>query len=79
MFKQRIGPDPHRDGGATSGANGCPDIWEMENGDFAVIGFPKTEALRPNLPVSASCGPDEGIVVIPRDVLLRAKSYIPDA
>jgi hypothetical protein len=79
MFKQRIGLDPHRDNHATSAADGCPDIWELESGDFAVIGISKTLELRPLLPSSAGCGPDESIVVVPRALLLHAKSYIPDA
>jgi hypothetical protein len=79
MFKQRIGLDPHRDGMATGGANGCPDIWELENGDFAIIGSSRTADLQPQLPISAGCGSDESIVVIPRALLLHAKGYIPDA
>jgi len=84
MFKRRIGLDPHSpdsEGAPTStpAADGCPDIWELENGDFAVIGFARTADLRPKLPQSASCGPDEGIVVIPRALLMHAKDYIPDA
>jgi len=77
MFKRRIGLDPHIGGGKTPAADGCPDIWELENGDFAIIGFDKTRELVPALPASASCGVDEGIVVIPRNLLLNAKSYLP--
>jgi hypothetical protein len=77
MFKKRIGPDPHADGGITPGTPGCPDIWELENGDFAIIGENKTGSLAPKLPDSASCGPEEDIVVIPRRTLVNAKSSIP--
>lgn len=79
MFKRRIGLDPHAGGGTTAAAAGCPDLWELEDGNFAVIGFERTSTLANLLPPTASCGPDEGIVVIPRALLLRAKSYIPDA
>jgi hypothetical protein len=79
MFKKRIGPDPHANGECTSSANGCPDIWELENGDFAVIGVKKTSELIGMLPETAGCGPDEEIVVIPRKTLLRGKKDIPDA
>lgn len=78
MFKKRIGPDPHEGGGATSSANGCPDIWELENGDFVVIGVKKTSELNNLLPPTASCGPDEEIVVIPRKTLTLAKRDIPN-
>lgn len=78
MFKKRIGLDPHRDGMMTAAVVGCPDIWELENGDFAIIGSASTQQLKPHLPADARCGPDEAIVVIPRALLLNAKSHIPD-
>lgn len=78
MFKKRIGPDPHEDGKETPGANGCPDIWELDNGDFAIIGIRKTNELSNRLPATAGCGPDEEIVIIPRDLLVNAKKHIPE-
>jgi hypothetical protein len=77
MFKRRIGPDPHRDGRFTSEAEGCPDVWELADGNFAVIGRDLTSTLRTQLPPSASCGADEGIVVIPRDLLVNIRNSIP--
>lgn len=77
MFTKRIGPDPHANGAKTYACNGCPDIWELENGDFAVIGSDITE-LASKLPPSAGCGPDERMVRIPRKTLVLAKSDIPD-
>lgn len=77
MFKRRIGPDPHRLGRMTGGAVGCPDIWELQNGDFAIIGKKQTKELVSSLPTSASCGFDEEIVVIPRELLINAKNDIP--
>lgn len=79
MFKRRIGLDPHGEASITPALSGCPDIWELDDGDFAIIGFNKTKKLKSHLPPSASCGSDEGIVVIPRDLLIAAKSYLPDA
>ena len=76
-FLRRLGPDPHADGAKTVGCSGCPDIWELENGDFAVIGLDVTEAAA-KLPPTAGCGPDERIVRIPRKTLVLAKSDIPD-
>jgi hypothetical protein len=78
MFKKRIGPDPHADGGQTGGASGCPDIWELEDGTFAIIGFRTDKTLKTKLPESASCGTDEEIIIIPRQTLLRAKKHIPN-
>lgn len=78
MFLKRLGPDPHLNGAQTPGCYGCPDIWELENGDFAVIGADITN-LTPQLPPSANCGPDERMVRIPRKTLLLAKQDIPDS
>jgi hypothetical protein len=79
MFKTRIGPDPHANGALTSFLRGCPDIWELDTGDFAVIGKDITEVSAAHLPPTASCGPDERIICIPRKTLVLAKSDIPSA
>jgi hypothetical protein len=78
MFLRRLGPDPHEDGEMTIALRGCPDIWELESGDFAIIGIDITDAASPKLPLTAGCGPDERIVFIPRKLLVAAKSDIPD-
>ena len=77
-FIKRIGPDPHANGAKTVGCQGCPDIWELENGDFAVIGIDITDAASSKLPPSAGCGPEERIVRLPRNLLVGAKRDIPD-
>jgi hypothetical protein len=78
MFLRRLGPDPHENGVQTVGCRGCPDIWELANGDFAVIGIDITDAVLPKLPPSAGCGPDERIVRLPRNLLVNARRDIPD-
>ena len=78
MFKKRLGPDPHANGATTVAVNGCPDIFELESGDFAIIGSDITEISAKHLPSSASCGPDERIVRIPRKTLVLAKQDIPN-
>lgn len=78
MFAKRLGPDPHAGGAQTFALSGCPDIWELESGDFAIIGSDISEAA-PQLPSTASCGPDERIVRIPRKTLVLAKRDIPDS
>ncbi len=78
MFKNRLGPDPHANGAKSVGCSGCPDIFELDNGDFAIIGADMTAAAG-LLPPSAGCGPDERIVRIPRRTLVLAKVDIPDS
>lgn len=78
MFIRRLGPDPHANGNLTPGLYGCPDILELDGGDFAVIGTDMTLAALGQLPVGVNCGPDERIVRIPRRILVGAKADIPD-
>jgi hypothetical protein len=78
MFLRRLGPDPHADGARTIGLQGCPDIFELESGDFAVIGIDITDKALPHLPPTAGCGPDERIVLLPRKTLVFANSDIPN-
>ena len=78
MIRRRLGPDPHANGAQTAALNGCPDIFELESGDFAVIGVDITELATTHLPPSASCGPDERIIRIPRKTLVLAKPDIPN-
>jgi hypothetical protein len=78
MFLKRLGPDPHANGAQTIAAQGCPDIFELESGDFAIIGIDITEASAKHLPPGAGCGPDERIVLVPRKTLILAKRDIPN-
>jgi hypothetical protein len=78
MFLRRLGPDPHANGTTTNAAYGCPDIWEIAGGDFAIIGSDITVDVAAHLPASASCGPDERIIRVPRRTLVLAKPDIPD-
>jgi hypothetical protein len=50
----------------------------LEGGDFAIIGSDITGEAADKLPPTASCGPDERIIRIPRRTLVLAKSDIPD-
>jgi hypothetical protein len=77
MIKRRLGPDPHANGAQTVALNGCPDIFELDSGDFAIIGVDITDDSAKHLPGSASCGPDERVVRIPRKTLVLAKADIP--
>jgi hypothetical protein len=74
---RRLGVAPrHR--GSTTGAT-CPDIFELANGDFAVIGKDMTDSLDSQLPPDAARADYERIVVITRETLVKAKTDIPDA
>lgn len=82
-FKKRCGIDPHHlpeiiEEGKSAAVDGCPDVWELSNGDFAVIGIRKTREFLPLLPESAGCGHDEEIVLVPRIVMANAKRDLPD-
>ncbi|TDU80802.1 hypothetical protein EI77_00099 [Prosthecobacter fusiformis] len=72
-FLRRLGPDPHENGKQTPALDGCPDLWELADGDIAVIGIDITEESRGRLPATAGCGLDERIVKLPRQILLAAK------
>ncbi|MUL41391.1 hypothetical protein FZ103_09405 [Streptomonospora sp. PA3] len=77
-LRRRIGKAPIALGVTKAGPE-CPDIWELDNGDIAVIGRDATEAYRGRLPDGVSIGGDERLVVIPRITLTAAKPEIPDA
>src|SRR3954468_1904316 len=75
MHLRRLGPDPHANGAQTAALHGCPDLFEMDCGDFAVIGIDITETARAALPPSAGCGPDERIIRLPRKTLVGEIRY----
>jgi hypothetical protein len=77
-FRRRLGKSAH-DLGTTSGEGSCPDIWELDNGDIAVIGTELTGAYAGRLPKGVSVDPGERLVVIPRSTIVSAKADIPDA
>ncbi|MDA0565541.1 hypothetical protein LG943_14625 [Streptomonospora sp. S1-112] len=77
-LRRRIGKPPI-ELGVTKATPDCPDIWELDNGDIAVIGRDATDAYRDRLPAGVSMSADERLVVIPRIVLTAAKPEIPDA
>ena len=75
-FLRRLGKSPRELGVTTDNAD-CPDMWELENGDVAVIGRDLTGSLGRQLPAGVSIGADERLVVIPRSMLIAAKPDIP--
>ncbi|MFI8232997.1 hypothetical protein ACIGDI_29630 [Streptomyces sp. NPDC085900] len=73
---RRIGAAPWERGSQTGQT--CPDIFELSDGNFAVIGREATAELDGELPPDAARADDERIVVITRETLLRAKTDIPE-
>jgi hypothetical protein len=63
----------------TNGKDGCPDIWELDNGDIAVVGRDLTDAYRSRIPAGVSIADDERLVIIPGRMLRAAKPDIADA
>lgn len=75
---RRLGKSAH-ELGATTGNGSCPDIWELDNGDVAVIGQDMTASYQARLPQGVSIDPGERLVVIPRATVIAARPDIPDA
>jgi hypothetical protein len=75
-IKQRLGLPPRQRRCLTN--TSCPDIFELYDGRFAVIGTDMTRELTPTLPDDAGVAECERIVVIPRETLILAKPDIPD-
>ncbi|MBK3570023.1 hypothetical protein [Streptomyces sp. MBT62] len=74
---RRLGDPPKLRGSQTHET--CPDVFELSNGDFAIIGTEATVELDGLLPADAARADYERIVIIDRETLIRAKRDIPDA
>ncbi|MEE1803734.1 MULTISPECIES: hypothetical protein [unclassified Streptomyces] len=77
-FSRRLGKSAE-ELDVTNGKDGCPDIWELDNGDIAVVGRDLTDAYRLRIPAGASIADDERLVVIPGCMVRAAKPDIADA
>jgi len=77
-FRRRLGKSP-QELGNTVGQSECPELWELDNGDVAVIGTDLTSAYTGRLPDGVGVAPWERLVVIPRSAIISAKADIPDA
>jgi hypothetical protein len=73
---RRLGRPPLELGNTTASPS-CPDIWELSNGDIAVIGRDLTESYKDRLPAGVNVENDERLVVIPRSQLISAKQDMP--
>ena len=77
-FQRRLGKTAAEVGDSRT-TQDCPEIWELDNGDIAVIGRDATGAYRDRLPPGVSVGSDERIVIISGRLLAAAKPDIRDA
>ncbi|MGN9913119.1 hypothetical protein ACTMTJ_36830 [Phytohabitans sp. LJ34] len=73
---RRLGSTPQERGSMDNGT--CPDIFELSDGRFAIVGTDATAELDGHLPADAGRASYERIVVISRETLLHAKRHIPD-
>ncbi|AEM87141.1 hypothetical protein [Streptomyces violaceusniger] len=78
LFAKRLGKSAAELGNSEDEEK-CPDIWQLDNGDVAVIGRDLTAVYASHLPTGVSIGPDERLVVIPGNMLIAAKVDILDA
>ena len=77
-FVRRLGKSAEELGNTSQGKT-CPDIWELSNGDIAIVGTDVTEDFADRLPNDVSVGANERLVVIPRNMIIAAKQEFPDA
>lgn len=77
-FVRRLGKSLVELGGTSQGKT-CPDIWELSNGDIAIVGTDVTDAFADRLPGDVSVGAHERLVVIRRNIVIAAKPELPDA
>jgi hypothetical protein len=77
-FKRRLGKTAAELGDSRT-TDDCPDIWELDNGDIAIVGRDKTTEFADRLPPDMRIGADERLVIIPGNMLSAAKGDIPDA
>lgn len=77
---RRLGSTPQQRGSVTGET--CPDVIERDNGDLVIVGkiahLFHDEWLQLK-ELGVSMGEGEGMVIIPRQVLVDAKKDIPDA
>lgn len=76
-FSRRLGKSA-KELDKTDEEDNCPDIWELSNGDVAVIGRDRTDVYAHRLPAGVRLAADERVVIIPGIMLRSAKKDIPE-
>jgi hypothetical protein len=77
MFIRKLGSNSFATGSQCQSGHSCPEILELKDGDFAVIGSDITDEAAAKLPAGSGCGPNERIIRIPRRTLVLARPDIP--
>lgn len=67
---RRIGSSPAQRGSLSGDT--CPDVFELDNGDFYIVGAIAPAVLESPEGIQAVVGPDEQAVIVPRRVLVDA-------
>jgi hypothetical protein len=68
-FVRRLGGGPSD----SRRANTCPDVWELSDGNIAIVGVDVTESYADQMPDELHIFPDdEKLVVIPRSAFTKA-------
>lgn len=78
LFERRLGKSA-KELDDSREVDDCPDIWQLDNGDIAIIGRDLTADYSSRLPAGVSLRADERLVVIPGNMLSAAKPDIADA
>jgi hypothetical protein len=76
MFLRRLRQDQRN---ASAYGHTCPQILELADGDFAVVGADMTAEAIPAMPPGPGVNANERVVRIPRHVLVDARMDIPAA
>jgi len=76
IFIRRLGQNER---GACVHGHSCPQILEMADGAFAVVGADITDEAIPAMPPGLGVGANERVIRIPREVLIAARAEIPAA
>ena len=74
MFLKRLGQNATQN---CEGGHYCPQILEMIDGDYAAVGMEITKEAVANMLPGPGVGPNEGVVRIPRNVMIAARAEIP--
>jgi hypothetical protein len=61
----------------TTDVSGSPDILQLDDGGFAIIGVDITDQVEGLEALPARCAPNERVVRIPRNTLIAARPDIP--
>jgi len=73
---KRLGQTPQALGNTTD-VSGSPDILQLDDGGFAIIGVDITDQVEGLDPLAARCAPNERVVRVPRNTLIAARPDIP--